>query len=296
MSIFVGSGTALCTPFFEDGSFNRESYENLVRFQLDNDTDAIISCGTTGEVSTLNNDEHVEVARAAVEAVKAGSRKIPVIAGAGGNDTRNILDLSKRLQAAGVDALMLVTPYYNKTSQRGLVEHFSMIAAATDLPIIIYNVPVRTSLNMLPKTLAELSKIENIAAVKEASADIDQIAQVIELCGDNLDVYSGNDGHVVPVLSLGGKGVISTIANIAPKQMHDMIFKYLEGDVKESGKMQIKMQALVRALFADVNPMPVKEALNIMGKNAGPCRRPLTNIDDSLKQELTALMKNYGLL
>ena len=296
MSIFVGSGTAMCTPFFEDGSFNRESYENLVRFQVENGTDAIIACGTTGEVSTINDDEHVEIVRAAVEAVKAGSRKIPVIAGAGGNDTRNILELGKKLQAVGVDGLMIVTPYYNKTSQRGLIEHFSLIAASIDIPIIIYNVPVRTSLNILPKTLAELSKIENIAGVKEASADIDQIAQVIELCGDNLAVYSGNDGHVVPVLSLGGKGVISTISNIAPQQMHDMIFKYFEGDVKESGKMQIKMQALIRTLFADVNPMPVKEALNILGKNAGPCRRPLTNIDDSLRQELITQMKNYGLL
>jgi 4-hydroxy-tetrahydrodipicolinate synthase len=296
MSIFIGSGTAVCTPFHENGSFNPESYEKLIRFQLDNGADAIISCGTTGEVSTISDDEHIEVVRTAIETVKAGKRKIPVIAGAGGNDTRNILELGKRLQKIGADALMLVTPYYNKTSQRGLVEHYSMIAAAIDLPIVMYNVPARTSLNMLPKTVRELSKIENIAAIKEASGNIVQIAEIIELCGDDIDVYSGNDDYVVPLLSLGGKGVISTIANIAPRQMHDLVMKYLDGDVKGSAKMQLDMLALVRMLFADVNPMPVKEALNMMGFNAGPCRRPLTNIDDSLKNELAAQMRNYGLL
>jgi len=296
MSIFTGSGTALCTPFFEDGSFNRMAYEKLICFQIENETDALISCGSTGEISTLNNDEHVEVVRTAVETVKAGARKIPVIAGAGGNDTRNIIELGKRLQKIGVDALMLVTPYYNKTSQRGLVEHFSMVAAAVDLPIVLYNVPVRTALNMLPKTVCELSKIENIVAVKEASGNIVQIAEIIELCGDAIDVYSGNDDYVVPVLSLGGKGIISTIANIAPKQMHNLTAKYFEGDIKCSAKMQLDMLALVRALFADVNPMPVKEALNLIGFEAGPCRKPLTNIDDSLKQELINQMKNYGLL
>ena len=296
MSIFIGSGAAVCTPFKADGSFNPEAYAKHIRFQVENGTDAIIACGTTGEVSTLNNDEHVQVARTAVETVKSGPRKIPVIAGAGGNDTRNILNLSKQLKEVGVDGLMLVTPYYNKTSQRGLVEHFTEIAKAVDLPIVLYNVPVRTSLNMLPKTVFELSKIPNIAAVKEASGDIVQIAQILELCGDNITVYSGNDDHVVPVLSLGGKGVISTIANIAPQQMHDMVYKYLDGDVKGSAKMQLEMLPLIRALFTDVNPMPVKAALNIMGFDEGACRRPLTSIDDSLKDELTNQMKRYGLL
>ena len=295
MSIFIGSGTAVCTPFFEDGKLNLEAYKKIIRFQLENDSDAIISCGTTGEVSTLTNDEHVEVARTAVETVKNGARKIPVIAGAGGNDTRNIIDLGKKLQAVGVDAIMVVTPYYNKTSQRGLIEHFSMIAAAVDLPIMMYNIAVRTALNMLPKTMYELSKIENIAAVKEASGDIVQVAEIIERCGDKLDVYSGNDDWIVPVLSLGGKGVVSTLANIAPKQVHSLVTKYLEGNVKESAKMQLEMMGLIRALFADVNPMPVKEALNIMGFEAGPCRRPLTNIDESVKSELIAQMKKQGL-
>ena len=296
MSIFIGSGTAICTPFGEDGSFDRQVYEKMLNFQIESGTDAIVSCGTTGEVSTLDNDEHVEVAKSAVEIVRSGPRKIPVIAGAGGNDTRNILALGKRLQHVGVDALMLVTPYYNKTSQRGLIEHYSLIASKIDLPIVVYNVPSRTGLNMLPKTLAELSKVENISMVKEASGDIVQIAQVIELCGDRLDVVSGNDDHVVPVMSLGGKGVISTIANIAPKQMHDMCMKFLEGDTKTAANMQLDMLGLVRALFTDVNPMPVKEALNIMGYKAGSCRMPLTNIDDSLKAELTAQMKRYGIL
>jgi len=295
MSIFIGSGTAICTPFHEDGRFNAKAYEKLIRFQVDNGADAIITCGTTGEVSTLDNNEHIEVARTAVETVKSGSRKIPVIAGAGGNDTRNILDLSKRLQKIGADALMLVTPYYNKTSQRGLVEHYSMIAAAVDIPIMMYNVPVRTSLNMLPKTVYELSAVENIVAIKEASGNIAQVAEIIERCGDNMDVYSGEDAMVVPLLSLGGKGVVSTIANIAPQQMHDLVMRYMDGDVKGSAKMQLEMLALVRVLFADVNPMPVKEALNIMGMNAGPCRRPLTTIDDALKNELTAQMRSYGL-
>ena len=296
MSIFIGSGVAVSTPFFEDGKFNPDVYEKLIHFQVENDTDAIIACGTTGEVSTLTNDEHVEVARTAVETVKAGSRKIPVISGAGGNDTRNIIELGKKLQKIGVDGIMIATPYYNKTSQRGLVEHFSMIAAAIDLPIVLYNIPVRTSLNMLPKTVYELSKVENIKAIKEGSGDIVQIAEIIERCGDALDVYCGNDDHVVPVLSLGGKGVISTIANIAPRQMHELVVKYLEGDVKGSAKMQLEMLGLVRALFADINPMPVKEALNIMGFAAGPCRRPLTNIDNSLRDELIVQMMKYGVI
>ena len=293
MSIFKGVGTAVCTPFLENGDFNRTAYEKLINFQLQNGVDAIVTCGTTGEVSTLNNDEHLEVARAAVEIVNG---KVPVIAGAGGNDTRNILLLSKALQKHGVDGLMLVTPYYNKTSQRGLVEHYTMVAKAVDLPIVMYNVPGRTGLNMLPKTVAALSKIENIAAVKEASGNIVQVTEIKELCGDNITIYSGNDDYVVPVLSVGGSGVISTIGNIAPQQMHDLVMAYLNGDVKASLKKQLDMLPLVRALFADVNPIPVKEALNIMGFKAGPCRRPLTNVDESLKTTLTAEMRNYGLI
>jgi len=294
MGIFVGSGTAICTPFCEDGSFNLEEYGRLIKFQIDNATDAIISCGTTGEISTLDNDEHVEVVRAAVEFVKNSDRRVPVIAGGGGNDTRNIMLLTKRLQQVGADAIMLVTPYYNKTSQRGLVEHYTEIAKNIDLPIMLYNVPSRTSLNITPDTMAELAKIDNIVAVKEASANISQIAEIAEKC--DITLYSGNDDHVVPVLSLGGKGVVSTISNIAPRQMHDLVMNFLEGKTQDAAKIQLAMLPLLRLLFADVNPMPVKTALNLMGFNAGRCRRPLTTIDDSLKAELTNEMKRYGLL
>jgi len=300
MSIFTGSGAAICTPFRADGSFNPEAYEKIIRFQMDNGTDAIITCGTTGEVSTLNNNEHVEVASLAVSTVKklsenAKNTKIPVIAGAGGNDTRNILLLSKQLQQAGVDGLMLVTPYYNKTSQRGLVEHFTKIAASVDLPIVVYNVPSRTGLNLLPKTVLELSKVENIVAIKEASGNIVQVAEIAEYCGDAITIYSGNDDYIVPVLSVGGKGVISTMANIVPRQTHDIVMNYLEGDTKASMKLQLEMMGLVRALFTDVNPIPVKEALNIMGFEAGACRMPLTTVEASLRDELIAQMKKLGL-
>ncbi|MCL2397310.1 MAG: 4-hydroxy-tetrahydrodipicolinate synthase [Defluviitaleaceae bacterium] len=296
MPIFTGVGTAIVTPFDAKGNMNFDMLETLVRYQIDNGADAIVACGTTGEVSTLDNDEHVEVARATVAAVKKAGRKIPVISGAGGNDTRNILLLGNRLKQAGVDALMLTTPYYNKTSQRGLVEHFSIIAAAIDLPFILYNVPTRTSLNMSAKTTFELSKIENIAAIKEASGNIVQIAEIAELCGDNLDIYAGNDDYIVPVLSLGGKGVISTTGNIIPKQMHDMIMKYLEGDVKGSAKMQLDMLALVRAMFSDINPMPVKAALGLMGFDVGACRRPLTALDPENMTQIEQVMKDYGLI
>jgi len=296
MSIFIGSGTAICTTFTSDYKFNPEAYQKLLQFQIKNGTDAIISCGTTGEASTLTNDEQVEVVRTAVTTVKASDRKIPVIAGAGGNDTRNMIELGTNLIQAGVDALLLVTPYYNKTSQKGLVENFSYLASKLDIPIILYNVPARTALNMLPKTVEQLSKVENIVAIKESSSDIVQIAEIIERCGDNIDLYCGNDDHVVPVLSVGGKGVVSAVANIAPQHMHDMIMKFFEGDIKASAKMQLDVNALVRLLFTDVSPMPVKEALNLMALNAGPCRRPLTTIEDSLKQALNTEMKRFGLI
>jgi len=296
MSVFIGSGTAICTPFFDDGKFNPEVYEKLLKFQIKNGADAVISCGTTGEASTLSNDEQVEVVRTAVTTIKASERKIPVIAGAGGNDTRNIIELGTKLIQAGVDALLLVTPYYNKTSQKGLVENFSYLASKLDVPIILYNVPARTALNMLPKTVQELSKVENIVAIKESSSDIVQISEIIERCGDSIDLICGNDDHVVPVLSMGGKGVISAVANIAPQHMHDMIAKFFDGDIKGSAKMQHAINPLVRCIFSDVSPMPVKEGLNLMGLNVGPCRRPLTTISDSLKQELTAEMKRFGLL
>ncbi|MCL2527806.1 MAG: 4-hydroxy-tetrahydrodipicolinate synthase [Defluviitaleaceae bacterium] len=293
MSIFTGSGVAVCTPFNKEGKFNPEAYEKLINFQIKSGTDAIVSCGTTGESPTLSNDEHIEVVR---QAVAAASKRVPVIAGAGGNDTVKCIETGKALIQAGADALMYVTPYYNKTSQKGMVQHYTAIAKAVDAPIVVYNVPPRTGLNMLPKTLYEISKLPNIVAVKEASGDIDQIAEMIALCGGNITMLSGNDSHIVPVLSLGGKGVISTIANIAPAQVHNMVKSYLDGDHKTSLSLQLGMLPLIRQLFADVNPMPVKAALNLMGFDAGRCRLPLTTIEDSLQESLKQEMIRYGIL
>ena len=296
MTIFTGSGVAVCTPFDSAGKFNCATYEKLIDFQIKNGTDAIVACGTTGEATTLSKDEHIEVVSAAVAFAKKADRKVPVIAGAGGNDTAKCIEMGHALVQAGVDALMYVTPYYNKTSQKGMVQHFTAIAAAVDVPIVLYNIPPRTALNMLPKTLFELSKIPNIMAIKEASGDIVQVAEMIELCGDAITVYSGNDNHIVPMLSLGGKGVISTIANIAPAVVHDMVMAYLNKDWETSLKLQLSILPLVRCLFTDVNPMPVKAALNLMGFDAGQCRLPLTTIDDDLHEKLKQEMARFGLI
>lgn len=290
----------MCTPFGKAGEFNHAAYEKLIDFQVKEGTDAIVACGTTGEATTLSKDEHIEIVRHAVAfAQKSGekySRKVPVVAGAGGNDTAKCIEMSKALTQAGADALMCVTPYYNKTSQKGLVQHYAAIAAAVDLPIIVYNVPGRTALNILPATLYEISKIPNIVAMKEASGDIVQVAEMIELCGDAMTMYSGNDNHVIPVLSLGGKGVISTTGNIAPAAIHNMVMSYINGDYDTALSLQLGILPLVRCLFADVNPMPVKAALNMMGFDAGECRLPLTTIDDSLYKKLKCEMVRYGLL
>jgi len=257
----MGSGAAVCTPFDAQGKFNAAAYEKLIQFQIENGTDAIVSCGTTGEVSTLSKDEHVEVVRTAVFAAKkageASGRKFPVIAGAGGNDTALCEEMGKTLAKIGVDALMYVTPYYNKTSQRGLVEHYTRLAAAVEIPIVMYNIPGRTGLNMTAKTMAVLAKLPNIKAVKEASGDFGQVAEIAERCGDELAIYSGNDDYIVPILSLGGKGVISTIANIAPKAVHEMVEKFHAGDIAGSRKIQLSILPIVRCLFADVNPVVI---------------------------------------
>jgi len=296
MSVFTGSGTAVCTPFTKSGDFNPAAYEKLIDFQITNGTDAIVACGTTGESTTLSKDEHIEVVRTAVATANKHSRKVPVIVGAGGNDTAKCIEIGRASVKAGADALMCVTPYYNKTSQRGLVQHYTAIAATVDVPIILYNVPARTALNMLPKTLQEISKIPNIVGMKEASGDIVQVAEMMELCGDSITMYSGNDNHVVPMLSLGGKGVITTTGNIAPAQIHNMVMSYLDGDHKTSLELQLGILPLVRLLFADVNPMPVKAALNIMGFDMGECRLPLISIEDSLHAALKDEMTRFGLI
>jgi 4-hydroxy-tetrahydrodipicolinate synthase len=300
MSIFIGSGAAVCTPFCAKNQFNPEVYEKLIKFQIENGTDAIVSCGTTGELSTLSKDEHIEVVRAAVSAAKkygeAQGRKVPVIAGAGGNNTAYCEEIGKELAKTGADAVMYTTPYYNKTSQRGLVEHFTRIAAAVDIPVVLYNIPGRTGMNMTAKTMAVLAEIPNIAAVKEATGDFGHVAEIAERCGDRLDIYSGNDDYIVPVLSLGGKGVISTIANIAPAQVHELVMKFHAGDVAGSRKIQLGILPVVRCLFADVNPIVTKPALNLLGFEMGGCRAPLTAPEDSVMKELYQAMKELGLL
>ncbi|MCL2204154.1 MAG: 4-hydroxy-tetrahydrodipicolinate synthase [Defluviitaleaceae bacterium] len=300
MAIFTGSGAAICTPFDKSGGFSPGAYEKLIQFQVEEGTDAIVACGTTGEMSTLSTQEHIEVVRVAVAAAKkygdAHGRKVPVVAGAGGNDTAKCEAVGKALVQAGVDALMYVTPYYNKTSQRGLVAHYTRIAKAVEVPIVMYNIPGRTGMNMTPTTMAELAKLPNIAAVKEATGDFGQVAEIAERCGDALDIYSGNDDYIVPILSLGGKGVISTIANIAPRQVHDMVAKFHAGDIAGSREIQLGMLPVVRCLFADVNPIVVKAALNLMDFDMGLCRAPLTTPEDALVEALREAMTAYGLL
>jgi len=301
MTIFTGSGAAVCTPFDGTNVFNEGAYEKFIDFQIKEGTDAIVSCGSTGEASTLGDvEEHVTVVRAAVDATKKANAKygtkVPVVAGAGGNDTAYCIKLGLDLKKVGADALMYATPYYNKTSQKGLVAHYSKVAAAVDLPIIVYNVPVRTGMNIKATTLVDLAKIPNIVGIKEASGDIVQVAEMIERCGDNIDVYSGNDDYVLPMLALGGKGVISTTANIAPKSMHDLVASFMDGDLEKSRKIQLGLLPLVRLMFADINPMPVKAALNLMGFDMGSCRLPLIDIDEKLMEDLKVEMKRFGLI
>ncbi len=292
MSIFEGSGVALVTPFKSDGSVDFEKYGELLEFHLANGTDAIISCGTTGEASTLTDEEQISVIKYAVEKV---NKRVPVIAGTGSNYTSHGIELSVEAEKVGADALLVVTPYYNKTTQKGLIENYEKIADAVNLPIVLYNVPSRTGMNITPKTAYALSKIKNVVAIKEASSNIVQIAEMAELCGDSLDIYSGNDDHVVPILSLGGKGVITTVGNIIPQIMHDMVALYKKGSLKESLDLQLKILGLVRAVFCEVNPIPIKQALNIMGKNVGGYRAPLTTMEEKNIEYLKQEMKAFGL-
>lgn len=292
-TIFTGSGVAIVTPMNEDGSVNFDAYADLIDFQIENKTDAIITCGTTGESSTLSDEEHREVIRFAIEQT-AG--RVPVIAGTGSNDTKYAIELSQAAGEMGADGLLLVTPYYNKTSQRGLVAHFGMIAESVKVPIILYSVQSRTGVNIAPETAYELSKYENIAAIKEASGNISQVAKIVAMCGDALDVYSGNDDQIVPMLSLGGKGVISVLANVAPEVAHNICQFYFDGKVQESAALQLEYLDLCNDLFIDVNPIPVKEALNMMGMHAGPCRMPLYEMTDAAKDKLAATLARHGLL
>ena len=289
--LFTGSGVAIVTPFTQNG-IDFPKLGELIDFQIKGNTDAIIICGTTGESSTMSEEEHKSAIKFAVE--KTAGR-VPVIAGTGSNNTQHCVELSKYAEDVGADGLLIVTPYYNKTTQKGLIEHYSYIAKSVNIPIILYNVPSRTGLNLVPETVKALSAVENIVAVKEASGDISQVAAIASLCGNDMHIYSGNDDQVVPILSLGGKGVISVSANIIPREMHDMVIKYLEGNVKESMEIQLNMIGLLKALFVEVNPIPVKAAMNMLGYNSGKCRLPLTDMAENNAEFLKNALKNYGL-
>lgn len=292
-TVFTGSAAAIVTPMNHNGSVNLKELKRLVEFQIANDTDAVVVCGTTGEASTLSTDEYIAVVGTVVEQT-AG--RIPVIAGAGSNNTAHAIQLSKEAAGLGADALLQVTPYYNKTSQNGLIRHFSAIANATDLPVILYNVPSRTGVNILPETYRELSKHPNIKAVKEANGNLSAAAMTAFLCGDELDIYSGNDDQIVPILSIGGKGVISVLANAAPNETHRICQLYFEGKTAESAALQLKMMPVIDALFCDVNPIPVKEAMKLLGFEVGDCRLPLTALAEKDRRKLLSAMLSAGLL
>lgn len=291
--IFTGAGVAIVTPMHADGSVNYDEFGKFIDWQIENGTDAIIVCGTTGESSTLKVVEHNEAIKWCVKYVNG---RVPVIAGTGSNSTACAIEISKEACEAGADALLLVTPYYNKTSQRGLIAHYTAIHDATNLPIILYNVPSRTGLNIAPETALELSKLPRINGIKEASGNLEQVAKIKELCGDELNIWSGNDDQIYDLMELGGKGVISVLSNIAPQETHDIVAKYLDGDKDGSKELMDKYMKLAKAMFVDVNPIPVKEAVSMIGFNAGPVRLPLIEMDDKNKTYVKETMAEYGLI
>ncbi len=293
MSIFTGAGVAIVTPMKENGDVNFEKLGEILEEQIAEGTDAIVICGTTGESATLSHEEHLAAIKYTVEKV---NKRIPVIAGTGSNCTETAVYMSKEAESYGADALLLVTPYYNKATQKGLIAHFKAVADSVKLPIVIYNIGSRTGINIEPATMAYMAEnIENIVAVKEASGNISQIATLASMTKGKLDIYSGNDDQILPILSLGGKGVISVLSNVAPKYTHDMVMKYLEGNVEESTEMQLKAMPLIHALFSEVNPIPVKAAMNLMGKEVGPLRMPLTEMEEEHKEALKKIMIEFGL-
>ncbi len=291
--LFTGAGVAIITPFNEDQSVNYDRFAQLVEDQVKNGTDAIVVCGTTGEAKTLSTEEHINVIKLCVE---VANHRVPVIAGAGSNDTHYAVKLSNEAEKCGVDALLSVTPYYNKTSQRGLIAHYNYIADRVSAPMILYNVPSRTGVNIKPETYAELAKHPRIIATKEANGNISEIAQTAALCGDELTIYSGNDDQATAIMSLGGKGVISVLSNVVPGVAHDIVQKYLDGDYIGSRELQLKYLDLCNALFMDVNPIPVKEAMNLMGMDVGECRLPLVGLTDEAREKLKTTLKKHGLV
>lgn len=294
MSIFTGAGVALVTPFKEDLSVDYDQLEKFIDFQIDNGTDSIIICGTSGEASTMSHDEQIEVVSVCVSHVNG---RIPVIAGAGANCTDEALNLAKRSEKAGADGLLVVTPYYNKATQKGLEEYYTTVGNSVDIPIIMYNVPGRTGTNIQPATAVKIAKsVDNIVAIKEASGDIGQVATLAALADGYLDIYSGNDDQVVPLLALGGKGVISVLSNVAPRETHDMVMKFLDGDVKGSLDIQLKYMDVIHNLFSEVNPIPAKRAVSEMGYCRNIVRRPLTEMEEDHAQVLINAMKEAGIL
>lgn len=294
MSIFTGAGVALVTPFKEDLSVDYDQLEKFIDFQIDNGTDSIVICGTSGEASTMSHDEQIEVVSACVSHVNG---RVPVIAGAGANCTDEALNLAKRSEKAGADGLLVVTPYYNKATQKGLEEYYTTVGNSVDIPIIMYNVPGRTGTNIQPATAVKIAKrVDNIVAIKEASGDIGQVATLAALADGCLDIYSGNDDQVVPLLALGGKGVISVLSNVAPRETHDMVMKFLEGDVKGSLDIQLKYMDVIHNLFSEVNPIPAKRAVAEMGYCKNIVRRPLTEMEEDHAQVLIQSMKEAGIL
>lgn len=295
MSIFTGAGVAIVTPFKPNGEVNYEKFAEQIEYQIKNGTDAIIVCGTTGEASTLTHEEHLDVIRYCVKQVNG---RIPVVAGTGSNCTETAVYLSQEAEKAGVDGLLIVTPYYNKATQKGLLEHFTIIAKAVKVPILLYNIPGRTGgVNILPETVVSLCKnVPNIVGVKDATGNISQVTKLMAIADGCVDLYSGNDDQIVPLLAVGGKGVISVLSNVAPQQTHDICAKFFEGDVEGSRKIQLEANELIDALFCEVNPIPVKKAMNLMGMEAGPLRRPLTEMEDANAAKLEKAMKKFGLL
>lgn len=289
--IFKGCGTAIITPFTEDG-VNFEEFRKMIEFQISEGVDSIIVCGTTGESSTMTTEEKKETIKFAID---VAAKRIPIIAGTGGNCTKSAIEMSKYAESVGADAVLVVTPYYNKTTQAGLIAHYKAIAESINIPVVLYNVPSRTGLNITPATCLELSKVENIVAIKEASGNISQIAEIANLCKDNLAIYSGNDDQVLPILSLGGLGVISVVSHLIPKDMHNMVENFFNGNIKEATRLQLDTLKLTSALFSEVNPIPVKAACNMMGFNVGIPRLPLIEMSDTGKERLKSEMVNYGI-
>jgi len=288
--IFKGSAVALVTPMNKDGSINYESLEKLIDYQIQNGTDAIVSCGTTGESATLSEKEHSEILKFTLKKVNG---RIPVIAGTGSNNTQHALELSQNAEKLGCDALLIVTPYYNKASQKGIIEHYTYIAGRVNLPIITYTVPSRTGVNIKPETHFELSKHPNIVATKEASGNISDVAKIKSLCGDNLHIYSGNDDQIVPFLSLGAMGVISVFSNVCPKECHEITQTFFDGNIEKSREMFLHYLDLMNVLFCDVNPIPVKEALNLLGFDCGKCRLPLSSLNEENHKKLVEILNRY---